>query len=122
MSFGDFAVVAIAFGMSAILFASIWYDSGDGIGDADADAGRGRAIEAALGEGVVYRVAVGRPGPHRARVEVAGTVYGFPTGRDLAEWLATYGVTVARQGGATIYQTPEVCGAVEIGHPSLGRR
>ena len=122
MSFGDFAVVAIAFGMSAMLFASIWYGTATDESDDRPEARKDRAIEAALGDGIVYRVALGRPAPHRARVEVAGTVYGFPTGRDLAEWLATYGVTVARQGGATIYQTPEVCGAVEIGHPSLGRR
>ena len=122
MTFGDFVVIAIALGISAILFASIWVDPGNLWSDDDRESARDRAIEAALGDGIVYRVAVGRPGPHRARIEIDGRVYGFPTGRDLAEWVATDGVTVARQGGASVYQTPEVCGGVEIGHPSLGRR
>lgn len=122
MNFGDFAVITIAVGLSAIFIASIWIDTANPASDDRPEPGRERAIDAALREGVVYRVALGRPAPYRARVEIGGRVYGFQTAREAAEWLAMFGVVVARSGEMLPHQYPEVVGGVEIGHPSLGGR
>lgn len=122
MNFGDFVVLVIAFGTVAVLFGSLLFGDAKDESDDRPEPGRERAITAALDNGPVFRVALGRPGPHRARVEIGGSVYGFATTRDLAEWLTTYGTTVARSGRMFAHQSPEIGGGVEIGHPSLGRR